>query len=279
MESSEAAAATHGRSSTPRPLIGAVASVRDGALHRLVELALTSPLSHTPAQVVSARVGVDAASWFAIASPPGADRMALLVRRSEPPTRLDALGVGDVLEISGPYGAGFHLDTASRYVLSGVGSAWGALRSAVLALELARVPLDRIAIALGIRRPSDLPDRPELERLASAGAEVVVALSAPGAATGELRPPLRAVPGRVPVAIAALSPFPDERVLGLVAGSDEAETACVMALLARGVPFERIQRNYHPDHRSGARSPMASVAARGEAVAPPAGIEPAQDKD
>ncbi len=200
-----------------------------------------------PGQYVQARAAGSAkAGFFALANPPGRDRLELLVQRSEvvpadpsAADRIFALGPGELVEVGPPAGAGFPLDdqTGRDLILCAGGSGISAIRSLVEHVIERRSEFGRVTLLFGARRRDDLAYRDRFDDWRAGGITVEPSLSRPDGGTWT---------GRVGYVVATLADLPPDaaRTTAFVAGGKAFLAAVESALLAAGLPRDRILRNF-----------------------------------
>lgn len=217
----------------------------------LVSVTAPRGFAFRPAQVVELASDPSDINYFAIASGLDETAISFLIKRSSPPAPIDSVRAGDRLWLRGPWGKGFDLDPGAPLVLCGIGSAVGALRSAlVTALQRGFEP-DRITLLVGLRHFAALPNPGEVLAWTQAGVRVVLALSSPGARDHEDAAAVRAevVFGRI---TNCLHHHIKNGDAVLLAGSEAAEDDVIRCLAVEGIAPASVQRNFRPDHRDSA---------------------------
>jgi len=152
---------------------------------------------------------------------------------------------GALLDVRGPYGRGWSvLDGAGGdvvFVAGGIGLA--PLRPALLDVIEHRARFGRVVVLYGTRSPSDLLYRAELDDWRAADIEVAV--------TVDYGPPRYS--GRVGL-VTALIPragFDPGRTLALVCGPEVMMRFAASALVARGVPADRVRLSMERNMKCG----------------------------
>jgi NAD(P)H-flavin reductase len=191
-------------------------------------------------QYALVKLGDDVARPFAIASPPRAEPLELLLKL--PPDRaafVSALTDADRVPVGAPRGPGFPVARAhGRPVwLIGTGSGVAPLRAAVEEIVARRADFADVHLLYGVRRVDELAYTDRFDAWRAAGVDVVPVVSRPDAAawTG--------VVGRVQDHLPPSFARPGDAWFFL-AGLPEMDREVHAALLARGVSHEQIFRNY-----------------------------------
>ena len=199
-----------------------------------------------PGQVAELSIGPGKEGYFAIASAPAeGSHLAFLIKAegsdSEP---LMHLQPGARLTLRGPFGAGFELPSGTRDLLFvAAGTAIAAVRSAIVQ-ALSEDGASRLALVVGVRRPSELCCADEIVAWQERGVAVQVCVS--GDAPLPTSTSLTFARGRVQ---SHLDEHARATTHAFIAGSEELEDEVTAKLVELGVSFERIQRNYRPDAR------------------------------
>ncbi len=131
-----------------------------------------------PGQVLQVRIGSDE-SFFALASPVGAPSWELLVRDAGSVARAlltEPLGAEISAQLTELAGFPYQDGAPGPFTLVAVGSALGAVRGLLLALESAG-RCQEVRLFLGVQDPARVPLVAELARLAAAGARVTLCFS------------------------------------------------------------------------------------------------------
>jgi NAD(P)H-flavin reductase len=229
-------------------VVTGVTRVADGPM--VIRCARPETLRFQPAQVAELGVNPGDLNYYAIASAPAEPGISFVIKPSMPPAAIDAVRPGDTVWMRGPWGKGFHIDNAPQLLLCGIGSAVGALRSALVAALDAGIEPACVTLLLGLRRLGDLPIASDVTTWTARGVRVELALSAPEpgdlAAAASLG--AHAATGRITDVIPSVA-TPHSTVL--LAASDEAEQTLIARLTDLGVPYAAIQRNYRVDWRDG----------------------------
>jgi NAD(P)H-flavin reductase len=152
---------------------------------------------------------------------------------------------GALLDVRGPYGRGWSvLDGEGGdvvFVAGGIGLA--PLRPALLDVIAHRERFGRVVVLYGTRSPSDVLYRQELDTWRAADVEVAV--------TVDYGP--QGYPGRVGL-VTALIPrggFDPGRTLALVCGPEVMMRFAAAALVARGVPADRVRLSMERNMKCG----------------------------
>jgi len=218
-----------------------------------LEVVIPGPWRHRPGQVAELSIAPGKDGFFAIASAPHeAPRLVFLIKAGGSISpQLMALNPGDCVTLRGPFGRGYEPTATTRanpvtvapLLLVGVGTALGALRSALVdALEAS--PRRPIALLVGIRRPEELCFSEELRAWQLRGVAIHLVASRGGPAWDGL---VGHVQDHVSAVVTALSQSGPP--LCLIAGSEAFEDDLTEHLVALGVPPASIQRNFRPDAR------------------------------
>jgi ferredoxin-NADP reductase len=220
-----------------------VVAIRDETpTAKTFRLALDAPTSHVAGQhyVVGLRApdGYTASRSYSVASAPdGGAELELTVERlddGEVSTFLhDVVVPGDELEVRGPTGGWFTWDATTPALLVGGGSGVVPLM-AMLRLARALGRSDLVRVVVSVRTPDDLYYADEI-----VGPEVTV-VHTRVAPAGSSRPPGHLGPSDVAGALAELAAGSDG-VTGYVCGSTGFADAASAALMAAGLPSERIR--------------------------------------
>jgi anaerobic sulfite reductase subunit B len=151
-------------------------------------------------------------------------------------TALCALEPGDMLGVRGPFGTGWDLDAAvdGDLVVIGGGIGLAPVRSAVRAAIAERDRFGHISVLVGARSPDLLLFEDDLEAWRQRG-DVEVLVTVDAAPTG-YRGDVGVVTGLIDRA-----GFDPSRAAAIVCGPEIMMRFSAAALLARGVPAERIQ--------------------------------------
>ncbi len=151
-------------------------------------------------------------------------------------TALCSLQPGDMLGLRGPFGTGWDLEAAvgGDLVVIGGGIGLAPVRSAVCAAIAERERFGHVAVLVGARSPDLLLYQDELEEWRRRGdVEVLVTVdAAPSGWTGDVG---------VVTGLVDRAGFDPTRTAALVCGPEIMMRFSAAALLARGVPAERIQ--------------------------------------
>lgn len=199
---------------------------------------------HTvPGQYVRARLPGKNEIFLAIASPPGAPALELLLQTSaageapKPVDELAALAAGDTLEIGAPDGKGYPIESqrGRDLLLFAGGSGISAIRSLVEWISAHRAEFGRAVLLFGARTPEDLAYRTLFEQWSGKRIEVVPVLSRAAAGTWAGRS------GYVTAALPELALDPSN-ASAFVTGGKAFDTAIAEALTKLGIT--RIYRNF-----------------------------------
>lgn len=151
-------------------------------------------------------------------------------------TALCSLRPGDMLGLRGPFGTGWDLEAAvgGDLVVMGGGIGLAPVRSAVRAALAERDRYGHLAVLVGARSPDLLLYEDELEAWQRRGdVEVLVTVdAAPSGWTGDVG---------VITGLVDRAGFDPSRTTALVCGPEIMMRFSAAALLARGVPAERVQ--------------------------------------
>lgn len=149
---------------------------------------------------------------------------------------LCSLQPGDMLGLRGPYGSGWDLEAArgGDLVVMGGGIGLAPLRSAIRAALAERHRYGHLAVLVGARSPDLLLYEEEIESWRRRGdVEVLVTVdAAPSGWTGDVG---------VITGLVDRAAFDPSRTSALVCGPEIMMRFSAAALLARGVPAERVQ--------------------------------------
>ncbi len=177
---------------------------------------------------------------FAIASPPGEHKgtLAFLIKRGSPTAdALAALGPGQLVRIGLAQGPGFPIELAAGkdVLLFATGSGIGAVRSVLGVLLRERHRYGKVTLYFGARTPDAFAYAHEFDAWRGAGIDVVPTVSRPGSSGWE------GLTGYVQ------SHVPEGRLdqeVAFVCGQSERVEGVTRALVARGLPAERVYLNF-----------------------------------
>lgn len=178
------------------------------------------------------------ANPMALASPPGAAHIALLMKVPDDRVEATLALSGAGAKMSAAAGPGFPLDAAKGkdLLLCAVGSAIAPIRSALLGAIDRKDEWTRLSLLYGVRSDGDFAFGAEFDEAESGGVTVVRTLSRPEA---EWKGPR----GRVQAHLEALVPAP-EKTVAFVCGMGPMQTEVKAALVELGVPEESIFFNF-----------------------------------
>ena len=194
------------------------------------------PPAFLPAQIgMVGAFGIGEAAISISSAPDVTDHHDYTIRRAGAITgALTVLGPGDELWVRGPFGRPWDLDLDGHDVLvlaGGIGLA--PLRSAVASIVARRDRFAAVTLVVGARRPADLLYAGQYDGWRQAGVEVVTTIDRP-------EPGWAGRVGFVPSVVEDLDLDP-ARTAALVCGPDVMMRLAADALVARGVPPDRIQ--------------------------------------
>lgn len=193
-----------------------------------------------PGQYVLVKLGDDVARPFALSTPPGVEKIELLLKLTpERAAWTAALTREDRVPVSKPRGPGFPLARADGRALwlVGTGSGIAPLRAVLEAVLQDRRKVDEVHVLYGVRKADELAYTHRFGAWAGAGVHVVPVVSRPEPGTWD------GPVGRVQDHLPKSFDRPKEAWFFL-AGLPEMDREVAAALVARGVGAEQIFRNY-----------------------------------
>jgi NAD(P)H-flavin reductase len=158
---------------------------------------------------------------------------------------LHAMRPGGVVGVRGPYGTTWDVPSAAGrdvvVVAGGIGLA--PLRPVIRAVDADRSRYGRLAVLVGVRTPADLLYAEELRRLAEEDAEVAITVDRPdGPWSGHVGVVTTLIPH---------ARFDPANSVAFVCGPDVMMRFAARALVAQGVPAERIRVSLERNMRCG----------------------------
>jgi NAD(P)H-flavin reductase len=191
---------------------------------------------HTPGQYHRLGLGEGAASTLAMASPPGHESFEYVIKRQGAAAALGTLAPGAQVKVSLPEGKGFPLAVAEGRTLLVIGAGTGVapLRAVLKHVAQHRGRFGKVVALFGLRTHGHLPWPEEVAPLAATGLDVRVTLTAPHAGWAGLT-------GRVQAHLGAL---PVDDAVAFVAGPQAMLAEATAALGTRGLPPERVFKNF-----------------------------------
>jgi NAD(P)H-flavin reductase len=193
-----------------------------------------------PGQFLHLRAPSGDASYFAVASAPGAPYFDVLVKRAQGASReLFDLPVGSTVSVVGPQGKGFPLDAYEGFdvLLIGVGTGIAPLRSVVGWVLAHRKRFGRLTLLYGVLTPSHWCYRSDFGSWQAAGVHTrVTVTSTEGLAWNG--------PVGFVQALLAGAEIDPQRTVACLVGMKEMVNANTEILIQRGVPTDRILLNF-----------------------------------
>lgn len=193
-----------------------------------------------PGQYALVKLGKDVPRPFAIASPPGSDRVELLLKLPpEPTAAVLALTRDDKIAVSAPRGDGFPLARAEgkSLWLVATGSGVAPLRAVIETLLPQRARFADVSLLYGVRHADELAFADRFGQWSGRGVKVIPVVSQPAPGTWE------GPVGRVQDHLPARFERPHE-TWAFLCGLPEMDREVSAALLSRGVGPDQIFRNY-----------------------------------
>jgi NAD(P)H-flavin reductase len=193
-----------------------------------------------PGQFLHLRTPSGEASYFAIASVPGAPYFDVLVKRAQGASReLFDLPVGTIVSVVGPQGKGFPLDAHEGLdvLLIGVGTGIAPLRSVAGWVLTHRARFGRLTLLYGVLTPSHWCYRSDFAAWQSVGVHTRVTVTATEG---------QAWDGPVGFVQSLLSgvEIEPQRTVACLVGMKEMVRANTELLVERGIPADRILLNF-----------------------------------